>query len=90
MPCLPHLSRGGVVLQRVDAEAQDVIVVAQVEALAVQLTVVDHAHRCNVVQHLPALRVKQVVPAVVATVTAQRNHFLVLHRHTRVIMHIFG
>lgn len=61
-----------------DAEAQDVIVVAQVEALHMQLTVVDHAHRCYVVQHLPALRVKQVVPAVVATVTAQRNHFIIL------------
>ena len=67
------LSTGSEVLQRVDAEAQDVVIVAEVEALAVQLPVVDHTHRRHVVQHLAALSVEQVVPAVVTTVPAHRH-----------------
>lgn len=68
-----HLSRSSIVLQRVDAEAQDVVVVTEVEALAVQLSVVDHTYRRHVVQHLPALSVEQVVPAVVTTVPARNS-----------------
>ena len=73
-----HLSRGSIVLQWVDAEAQDVVVMAEVEALTVQLSVVDHAHRRHVVQHLPALSVEEVVPAVVPTVPAHTH----THTHT--------
>lgn len=66
--CVRHLSCGCKVLQRVDAEAQDVVVVAQVEALTVQLTVIDHTYRRHMKQHLATLSVEQVVPAVVATI----------------------
>lgn len=66
--CVCHLSCGCKVLQRVDAEAQDVVVVAQVEALTVQLTVIDHTYRRHMKQHLATLSVEQVVPAVVATI----------------------
>ena len=78
-----HLSRGSIVLQRVDAEAQDVVVMAEVEALTVQLSVVDHAHRRHVVQHLPALSVEEVVPAVVPTVPAHT------HTHTHTFINSF-
>lgn len=56
-----------------DAQAQDVVVVAQVEALAVQLPVVDHAHSGHVVHHLAALGVEQVVPAVVTPIPERKR-----------------
>lgn len=68
-----HLSCSSKVLQRVDAEAQDVVIVAQIEALTVQLTVVDHAHRRHMEQHLATLSVEQVVPAVVPTIPDDIN-----------------
>lgn len=47
---------------------------AQVEALAVQLPVVDHAHRRHMEQHVAALSVEQIVPAVVTTVPEHGDH----------------
>ena len=68
-----YLPSRHVVLERVHCQAEDVVVVAEVEALGVLLSAVDHGHGCYVVHHLPRLRVEQVVPAVVAPVPAGKH-----------------
>lgn len=59
-----------------DAEAEDVVVVAEVEALRVLLPVVDDGHGGDVINHLSCLRVEQVVPAVIAPVPAANTKHL--------------
>lgn len=66
----PYLGRGYVVFERVNGEAEDVVIVSEVKPLAVLQAVVDHAHGGHVVDHLPRLAVVQVVPAVKAAVPA--------------------
>lgn len=51
-----------------DGQAEDVVVVAQVEPLRVLQTVVDDGDSSHVVHHLPRLGVEQVVPAVKAPI----------------------
>lgn len=61
-----------------DGQTEDVIVVAQVEALCVLLSVIHHPHSSNMVHNLPGLSVKQVTPAVIASVTemqSDRRHY---------------
>lgn len=53
-----------------DREAEDVVVVAEVEPLAVLQPVVDDSDGSHVVQHLARLAVEQVVTAVKASVPA--------------------
>lgn len=65
-----YLSRGNVVFQWMDCEAKDVVIVSEVEPLAVLQTVVDHANSSHVIDHLPRLTVVQVVTAVKAAVPA--------------------
>lgn len=60
-----------------DAEAEDVVVVAEVEALRVLLPVVDNGHSSDVINHLSCLCVEQVVPAVIAPVPAANTKHLV-------------
>lgn len=62
-----------------DGQAENVIVMPQVEPLRVLLSVVHHGNGGDVVHHFSGLCVEQVVPAVVAPVTeAQR----VTEQHT--------
>lgn len=49
-------------------QAEDVVVVAEVEPLAVLQPVVDDSHGGHVVHHLPSLSVEQVVATVEAPV----------------------
>lgn len=60
-----------------DAEAEDVVVVAEVEPLRVLLPVVHNGHGGDVINHLSCLRVEQVVPAVIAPVPAANTKHLV-------------
>jgi hypothetical protein len=41
-----------------DGEAEDVVVMTQVETLCVLLTVIDHSHGCYVIHHLSCLGVE--------------------------------
>lgn len=52
-----------------DGQAENVIVMPQVEPLRVLLPVVHHGNGGDVVHHLSGLCVEQIVPAVVAPVT---------------------
>lgn len=67
---IAHLRRGCVVFERVHGQAEDVVVVAEVEPLAVLQPVVDDDHGGHVVHHLPCLSVEQVVATVEAPVPA--------------------
>lgn len=63
-----YLPGGHVVLHRVDGQAENVIVVPQVQPLGVLLPVVHDSRGGDVVDHLSRLRVEQIVPTVVASV----------------------
>lgn len=52
-----------------DGQAEDVVVVPQVQPLGVLLPVVHDSNCSDVVDHVSGLRVEQVVPTVVASVT---------------------
>lgn len=67
---ISHLRRRCVVFERVHGQAEDVVVVAEVEPLAVLQPVVDDSHGGHVVHHLPGLSVEQVVATVEAPVPA--------------------
>ena len=68
-----YLSGGHVIFEWVDGETEDVVIVAQIEALRVLLPVVDDGHRRHVIHNLGCLRVKQIIPAVIAPIPAQRH-----------------
>ena len=74
-----YLSGGSVVLDGVRGEAEDVLVVAQVEPLAVLQAVVHHSDRSHVEQQLPCLAVEQVVPAVEAPVPEEPQQHITLN-----------
>lgn len=65
-----HLRGSCVVFERVHSQAEDVVVVAEVEPLAVLQPVVDDGHGGHVVHNLPSLSVEQVVATVEAPVPA--------------------
>lgn len=65
---MSHLCRSCVVFERVHCQAEDVVVVTEVEPLAVLQPVVDDSHGGHVVDHLPSLSVEQVVATVEAPV----------------------
>ena len=65
-----YLGGGHVVLERVHGQAEDVVVVAQVEPLGVLQPAVDHGHGGHVEDHVPRLAVEQVVATVEAAVAA--------------------
>lgn len=65
-----YLRGGHVVFERVDREAEDVIVVAEVKSLTVLQPVVDDGNSGHVVHHLPCLTVEQVVPTVKSPIPA--------------------
>lgn len=67
---ISHLRGSCVVFERVHGQAEDVVVVAEVEPLAVLQPVVDDNHGGHVVNHLPGLSVEQVVATVEAPVPA--------------------
>ena len=81
-----YLSRGYVVLEGVDGQAEDVVVVAHVEALRVLLPVVHHPHGGHVVHNLPRLGVEQVAAAVIAPVAEHPSHTHIQSRVYRVHM----
>lgn len=68
-----YLCRRHVVFEWVNGEAEDVVVVSQVEALTVLQPVVDHGHGGHVEHHLPRLSVEQVVATVEAAVPEGRR-----------------
>lgn len=70
----PHLACGHQVSHRMHGQAEDVVVVTQVEALRVLLPVINDSHRCHVVHDLTSLSVKQITSAVITSVTKYRKH----------------
>lgn len=69
-----HLSRGYVVFERVNGETEDVVIVAEVEPLAVLGSVVDDGDGGHVVQQLPSLTVEKVVTTVKASIAAKQEN----------------
>lgn len=67
---ISHLCGSCVVFERMHGQAEDVVIVAEVEPLAVLQPVVDDSHCGHVVHHLPRLSVEQVVATVEAPVPA--------------------
>lgn len=90
--CRTYLCRSHIVFERVDGEAEYVIVVAEVEPLTVLQPVVDNGDGGHVIHHLPRLTVEQVVTTVKAPIPAgnrksdrhSKGHSRTLHteRHT--------
>lgn len=74
---LVDLSGGHVVFQRVQRQAQDVVIVAQIKPLTVFDSVINHTNSRHVVHHLTALTVGQVIPAVEASVPAPERKGLI-------------
>lgn len=58
------MSCGYIILEGMCGKAEDVIVMPEVKALAVLLSVIDHGYGGYVIHHLPGLRVEQIIPAV--------------------------
>lgn len=52
-----------------DGQAENVIIMPQVQPLGVLLSVVHDSNCSNVIDHFPSLRVEQIVSTVVASVT---------------------
>lgn len=65
-----YLGRCHVVFERVNGEAEDVVVVSEVKALTVLHPVVNDSDCGHMEHHLPRLGVEQVVATVKATVPA--------------------
>lgn len=63
-----YLCRGHIVFERVDSEAENIVIVAQVKPLTVLQPVVDDSDGSHVVHHLPRLTVEQVVTTVEAPI----------------------
>lgn len=49
-------------------EAEDVVIMPEVKALAMLLSVIDHGYSSYVIHHLPGLRVEQIIPAVATSI----------------------
>lgn len=64
-----YLPGGHVVLHWMDGQAENVIIMPQVQPLGVLLSVVHDSNCSNVIDHFPSLRVEQIVSTVVASVT---------------------
>lgn len=64
-----YLPSGHVVLHWMDGQAENVIIVPQVQPLGVLLPVVHDSNCRDVVDHLPSLCVEQIVPTVIASVS---------------------
>lgn len=75
-----YLCGGHVVFERVDGEAEDVVVVAEVKPLTVLQPVVDDGDGGHVVHHLPRLTVEQVVTTVKAPIPAGNRK---QHHHSK-------
>lgn len=56
------------------SEAQDVVVMTEVKALRVLLSVIHHSHCRHMIHHLTRLSVKQIIPAVTAPVPETQTH----------------
>lgn len=54
-------------------DTEDVVVMTEVKALAVLLSVIDHGYSGYVIHHLPGLRVEKIIPAVAAPVPAHER-----------------
>lgn len=54
-------------------ETEDVIVMTEVKALTVLLSVIDHGYSSDVIHHLPSLRVEQIIPAVAPPITEYKS-----------------
>lgn len=65
---ISHLSGGHVIFERVHREAQDIVIMTEVKALRVLLSVVHHGYCRHMIHHLSGLSVKQIIPAVAAPV----------------------
>lgn len=65
---ISHLSSGHVIFQRVHRKAQDIVIMTEVKALRVLLSVIHHSYSRHMIHHLSGLSVKQVIPAVAAPV----------------------
>lgn len=64
-----HLSRSNIVFDWVDAQAEDVIVMTEIQPLSVLLPIVYNSYRSNVIHHFSGLCVEQVISTVIASVT---------------------
>lgn len=88
-----YLCRGHIVFERVDGEAEDVVVVTEVESLTVLRPVVDDGDGSHVIHHLPRLTVEQVVTTVKAPIPAgnrksdrhSKSHSRTLHTETHTL-----
>lgn len=69
-----YLPSGHIVLYWMDGQAENVIIVPQVQPLGVLLPVVHDSNRSDVVDHFSSLRVEQIVPTVVASVSEAQVH----------------
>lgn len=70
-----YLPSGHVVFHWMDGQAENVIIVPQVQPLGVLLPVVHNSNCSNVIDHLSSLSVEQIVSTVVAPVAeAQGMH----------------
>lgn len=86
-----HLSRGYVVFERVNGETEDVVIVAEVEPLAVLGSVVDDGDGGHVVQQLPSLTVEKVVTTVKASIAAKQENLKDILNTSRLnLVSVFG
>lgn len=68
-----YLACSYIIFNGVDGQTQDVIIMAQVKALRVLLSVINHSHSRYVVDDLSGLSVEQIAPAVGASVTEKHR-----------------
>lgn len=64
-----NLSRSNIVFDWVNAQAEDVIIVTQIQPLSVLLPIIYNSYRSNMIHHFSSLCVEQVISTVIASVT---------------------
>lgn len=63
-----------IVFQRMNSQAENIIIMTQVKALRVLLPIVNDTHCCYMVHNFTNLSIKQITSTVITSVTENRKH----------------
>lgn len=84
-----YLPSGYIILQRVCGEAEDVVVMSVVKALAVLLSVIDHGNSSDVIHHFSGLCVKQIIPTVATPIPVHKREREREHKVNKTVNNTF-